>query len=63
MDNEIKAWIVLAIVTVVFVADDIFSFLSKGWNDALLVVIGIAFLYLLVKSAVKEALREHDRNK
>ena len=60
MNNEIKAWIAIGLGTLTFFADDIFHFLSKGWNDLILIIIGTGFLYLLVKTAVKEALKEHN---
>ena len=62
MNNEIKAWIVIALTGLIFIADDIFSFISKGWTNLLLIIMGISFLYLLVKSAVEEALKEHNHN-
>ena len=69
MDNETKAWIVIAITTLISVANDIFNFLPvkadhpDGWNNLYFIVMGFTVAYLLVKSAVKEALKEHNFGK
>lgn len=59
MENETKAWIAIILTGVIFLANDFFSFLSKEWSNLLLIVAGVGLLYLLVKSAIKEALKEH----
>jgi len=63
MDGDTLAYLAFGGVTLVWIADDIFGFLSKGWNDLLLGVVGIAVVYFVVKSAVKQALKEHESDK
>lgn len=62
MDFETKAWIVIILIGIIFLADDFFSFLSKGWINLLLIAMGIGWMYILVKNAIREALKEHNFN-
>lgn len=63
MESEKEAWIAIVVGGLVGIADGFFGFLSKSFSFVLLGVIIFGFLFLTIKSAIREALREHHFDK
>lgn len=61
--NKNIANIIFGVTGLIFLADLIFHFLSDSWLILLLIIWGVAVLYYIIRSVVKEVLDERNERK
>lgn len=60
MESETEVWIVMIVGGLISIADNYFNFLSKTLSFLIGGAVIFGFLFLTIKYAVKEALKEHN---
>lgn len=59
--NDTWAWIIWLLGTAILIGDSFFNYLAKVDSFLVMIAMMIPLLYWLVKSAVKQSLKEHTK--